>query len=258
MIKIDASLCTGCGRCVQDCLAKKISLENGAATVREDCILCGHCVAVCPRGAVQIPEYDMEDVEEYQEGLFRVDPAALLRSIKFRRSIRHYKPVPVEREKLAALLQAGRYTATGSNLQDCSFSFVQEELDHLKEQVWDFIENLPEEKKETYSRYLEFNRRRKADPNDDYLFRDAPAVLFVAGRELESGMAAQNMELLAYAEGLGAMYDGFLARIADANEPLKKWLELEGKTIQACLLLGYPAVSYRRTAPRKAADVSWR
>ena len=60
---------------------------------------------------------------------------------------------------------------------------------------------------------------------------------------------------LANALGMGALYNGFLARIADANEDLKKWLGIEGKTIKACLLLGYPDRKYARTAPRKEGNV---
>ena len=33
---------------------------------------------------------------------------------------------------------------------------------------------------------------------------------------------------------------------------------VEDKTIKACLLLGYPDRTYRRTAPRKAANVIWK
>jgi dihydroorotate dehydrogenase/Pyruvate/2-oxoacid:ferredoxin oxidoreductase delta subunit len=49
---IDASKCTGCGRCTQHfCLATY--LEDGVAKVRiEDCMGCGACVAVCPETAV--------------------------------------------------------------------------------------------------------------------------------------------------------------------------------------------------------------
>ena len=107
--------------------------------------------------------------------------------------------------------------------------------------------------------YINFNRRRKADEADDYLFRNAPAVLFITSDfPTDPGLAAQNIELMANSMGLGVLYNGFLARYTDASEELKKWLGIEGKTIRACLLLGYPNVRYQRTAPRKEANVVWK
>ena len=157
------------------------------------------------------------------------------------------------------LSQAGRYTATAKNNQDCCFVFVQEEREELKERVWGFIAAMGKHVDKALLPYVAFNRRRKADPSDDYLFRNAPVVLFVTSDwPVDAGLAAQNIETMANALGMGALYNGFLARIADANEELKKWLGIEGKTIKACLLLGYPDRVYKRTAPRKEGNIIWK
>ena len=68
-------------------------------------------------------------------------------------------------------------------------------------------------------------------------------------------MAAENIEMMAGTMGIGAMFNGFLVRIVEANKELKKWLGIENETICACMLLGYPKQKYVRTAPRKKADV---
>ena len=44
-----------------------LAIEDGKAVYKKECIHCGHCVAICPVNAVSIPEYDMEEVEEYKE-----------------------------------------------------------------------------------------------------------------------------------------------------------------------------------------------
>lgn len=263
MIKIDQETCTGCGRCAADCLAFNIEVKEKKAVVKKECFQCGHCVAICPVGAVSIPEYEMADVEEYDAESFRINPEQVLHSIKFRRSIRNYRPDKVEKESLEKILQAGRYTATAKNNQGCCFVFVQEELERLKSMVWDFIDDM--EKTEGGKAagellpYVSFNRRRKADPADDYLFRNAPVVLFITSEwPLDAGLAAQNIETMAVSLGMGALYNGYLARIADVNEKLKSWLGIEGKTIKACMLLGYPDRSYARTAPRREANVIWK
>ena len=69
MVEINRGACTGCGQCTRDCIAKNLSLREGKAEVSGTCILCGHCVAVCPVNAVSIPEYDMADVEELRQEL---------------------------------------------------------------------------------------------------------------------------------------------------------------------------------------------
>lgn len=202
----------------------------------------------------------MQDIIEYTPDTFSLSPENLLNSIKFRRSIRNYKERPIEDEKRDLILQAGRYTATAKNNQDCHFIFVQNELETLKKYVWDSIDSIeakgarqiPQE----FLPFVSFNRRRKKNPADDFLFRNAPAVLFITSDwPLDAGLAAQNMELMAVASGLGALYNGFLARIVNENEALKDWLDISGKTIKACMLLGYPNVRYERTAPRKEANI---
>ena len=57
-IIIDNAKCVGCGACVKDCVASALYLEDGKARFREGCIECGHCFAVCPVDAVDMPGYD--------------------------------------------------------------------------------------------------------------------------------------------------------------------------------------------------------
>lgn len=263
MVKIDREKCIGCGLCADDCIALNIKIQDKKAQILTDCLQCGHCVAVCPKGAVSIPEYDMADVEAYDPESFRLKPDQVLHAIKFRRSIRCYKPQKLSREDMELLVQAGRYTATAKNCQGNSFIFVQEELGQLKSMVWKYIENRTAQEGQEVSRdllpYLSFNKRRKADPTDDYLFRNAPALLFITSeRPLDAGLAAQNIETLAVSMDIGVLYNGYLARTANADPALKEWLGIAGETIQACMLLGYPDRRYVRTAPRKEARVIWK
>ncbi len=259
MVKINLEICVGCGACAADCLGKKIEITDKRAVVKEPCLQCGHCVAVCPVNAVSIPEYDMADVEEWPVGEMNLSAETLLRTMKFRRSIRKYTKETVSPEKLEKLVQAGRYAATAKNLQDCHFVIVQKNLSRLKELVWNHIDRItavPGGMDQNLLPYAEFNERRKKDPADDYLFRNAPAVIYIfSERGWDAGMAAQNMELMAVAEGMGVLYNGFLARISDRNTELKEWFGLSGKPVAACMLVGFPEVTYRRTAPRRAANV---
>lgn len=56
IVKIDESLCNGCGLCVTPCVEGAIELVNGKARVISDelCDGAGFCLAVCPTGALSI------------------------------------------------------------------------------------------------------------------------------------------------------------------------------------------------------------
>lgn len=259
MVLVDSKKCIGCGKCASDCVAKNIEIIDGMAVVKSNCLQCGHCVAICNYDAVCIPDYDMDDVETIDSSK-KIDSKLLLYSIKARRSIRDFSSETISEDKLRLLAEAGRYTATANNGQFHKYIFVQDKLDELKNMIWDYIENPEvdaESKSIDWEPYKIFAERRKNNSSDDFLFRNAPTVLFItSSRYLDAGMAAQNIEMMANTMGIGAMFNGFLVRISDANRNLKKWLGIEDETICACMLLGYPKKTYVRTAPRKKAEIT--
>ena len=60
-IAIDPARCIGCGRRVDDCPAANLVVADGkAAPLTQGCIMCAHCVAVCPTNAVTISGFDEE------------------------------------------------------------------------------------------------------------------------------------------------------------------------------------------------------
>lgn len=263
MVQIKKELCVGCGACAKDCPGHAIQIIEGKAEIRRDCIHCGHCVAICPVSAVSIPEYDMEEVEEYDENSFTVVPENFLHAVKFRRSIRNFKEQPIEKDKLKRILDAGRYTATAKNLQENHFILLQDELQEFKDLVWKEMPNILETLKveaPEYARPFEyFYLKYQRNPKDDTFFFNTTSFLVIASRNpLDGGLAAANIENMAVAEGAGALYSGYMMRVIESSPVLKEWLGITGIPVSCCMLLGYPAVSYRRTAPRKKSEVVWR
>lgn len=263
MVNIDINSCIGCNKCVKDCPINNLTTIDRKASALGKCMLCGHCVAICPTNAVSIPEYEMTDVEEYCAETFLLKPANILNAIKFRRSIRDFKDIKVEKDKLNKLLQAGRYTETAGNSQDVRFIIVQDSLEELKKSVWEswrsFAVSLQEEKPAQAKEFLKRYDTYKNHSGKDFLFCNAPVLLVVVSDFLlDGGLASANIESIAVAEGLGVLFNGYMALAIEHSQLVKDYLEIGSKNIASCMLIGYPNVSYKRTAPRQQADILWK
>lgn len=272
MMKVNIEKCIGCGLCVKDCFPKDIEIIDGKAKINnETCIKCGHCIAVCPKDAVSTDEYNMEEVKNYNKEEFSVEADNLLNFIKFRRTIRQFKDKKVEDEKLAKIIEAGRFTQTGSNMQDVSYVVVREGMEELKALTFESLKGLGEymlanltPETMRFKRYAEMwvnmGEEYKKNPESDRLFFNAPAVIVVtADSEVNGALASSNMELMTDALGLGTFFSGFFVRAAQDNKKIMEFLGVkEGKKIVTCMVIGYPDVKYSRTVPRKEAEVSWK
>ena len=233
--------------------------------VDDACISCGHCVAVCPTEAVAIPEYRMELVEELHPKDTPFDPAQMQRFLSGRRSIRQYQPRQVEREKLEVLLETGRMTPTASNRQNLSFVVLQEQLPLIRELAVEALyRNADQIVAETgIERYRDkfVQMHEELAHGCDKLFYGAPSVIVVMERgnsDVNGALAAARMEVMAGVMGLGVCYNGFFAQAAELEPLIKQKLGCREKVhIAVAFSIGYPNVTYRRTAPRKGLRVTW-
>ena len=261
MVSIDQNKCIGCGLCVKDCLFGVLSIKDEKAAASSDCFECGHCVAICPKNAVSIPALPMEEVREYDESC-RMDPENLLHFMQFRRSIRQFRQEPIPRKLLENMLEAGRYTPTASNRQDVSYIIVQDKLEELKDILWKGLRNMVETTgMGPYTDLMRaFCEEHDADPNKDRLFCHATALLLIFNETpMNNGLAATSMELMAQAQGVGALYSGFLQRIIMTTPAAKEFLGIDNADhLSNVMLLGLADVKYQRTAPRKKVNISWK
>ena len=145
MTVVNSEKCIGCGLCVKDCVARDIEIVDQKAVVRNvTCVNCGHCIAICPKNAVTIEDYDMEEVKEYSKESFDIESETLLNFIKFRRSVRQFKEQDVEPEMLSKIIEAGRFTQTGINMQDVSYAVIKEGLPELRGMTLESLKNTGE------------------------------------------------------------------------------------------------------------------
>ena len=269
MILIDKDKCTSCGLCVTDCVSTNIELVNDKANVKRDtCLVCGHCIAICPENAISTNVYPMEDVREYSEKDFAIEPEVLLNFIMFRRSVRHFKKEQVEDDIILKIIEAGRFTATGSNRQKVSYIVVRENLAQLRRLFLEKISETTLQQAQQNPALASFAERwtnmLESDivlpGKNDGIFYNAPAViLLVSDSTVDAALAASNMELMAIAQGLGVLYCGFFVRTALGNEKISDLLGISvEQEIKVCLVIGKPDVTYVRTVPRKTASVLWK
>ncbi len=151
---------------------------------------CGHCIAICPKEAVSDSDYDMSKIQEYNKDSFDIDSDRLLNFIKFRRSTRLFQNRDVEDEKLEKIIEAGRFTQTGSNLQNVSYVVVKDKIQELRKIVLETLKSLgenllnkettPENIKRYCHMWIKMYNDFLKDPNgEDKLFFKAPALIIV-------------------------------------------------------------------------------
>lgn len=251
-VLIDPSKCIGCGLCAKTCVAHNIELENKKAkTILKDCLMCGQCTAVCPGKAVTISGYDAEEIKEKMKtGL---NPQEVLDVIRFRRSIRQFKEKNIPYEVVNQILEAGRYTHTAKNMQDVSFVVLDKEKDKIER----LAVSLFKKYKPFADIFSPIARHYTIDSH--FFFFKAPIVIVVLSKNKTNGiLAAQNMEYVAEANGLGVLFSGYFTMAANTSFKIKKALKIpKRKHAAMTLVLGYPDVRFLRTVQREPLDVKF-
>lgn len=251
-IVIDKEKCIGCGLCTKDCVAHNITIENGKANIiSNDCIMCGHCVATCPKRAVSISGYETEPVNKEQHT--SLNPDDVMNVIRFRRTTRQFQNKPIPQEVMDQILEAGRLTHTAKNMQDVSYIVLNKE----KERVEEYAINLFRKMKPIVGIFSPMVRRNQIV--DHFFFFEAPIVIVITAKEKVNGvLAAQNMEFVAEANGLGVLFSGYFTIAANISLKIKKILGIsKGKKVVTTLVLGYPKIKYQRSVQREKLDVKY-
>jgi len=276
-----------CGSCISVCVRGIIRKGERSAVITDPalCLSCGHCKAVCPADAFQLPEGN----DQFLPLPARKEipsAAVLFRLLRRRRSLRVYQDRPVERAKLKMLIEAGRYAPTGSNRQACEYAVIsgRKTLDRIRSLAIGELRKQGREIQEAIERH---NRLKKPLPEElatrqilpsvwermagqwqegvDQLFYHAPAVILVHMKkniastpEIDAAIASTQMVLLAETLGLGTCYNGFLIRAVESSEELKKISAVppENRALVA-FTVGYPGIEFRRLVGRNPAKVTW-
>ena len=101
---------------------------------------------------------------------------------------------------------------------------------------------------------------RNHEIDDHFFFFNAPAVIVILAKNQTNGiLAAQNMEFVAEAHGLGVLYSGYFTMAANASHKIKNAMSVpRGKRAAMTLVLGYPDVRFYRSVQREKLDVTYK
>ena len=163
--------------------------------------------------------------------------SSVIDAIETRRSIRAYKDVPVEREKLQLIAECGVWAPSAMNKQEWELRIVDS-----KEWI--------DECTATYLKAVEGTDKAKymLTPTFKNVFRNASAVIFVAAPDglfsgVNVGMLGENMMLAATELGLGTCCLGSVQMLF-AEPAMEKYLSSlgfsEGYKLSYALAVGYP------------------
>jgi nitroreductase/NAD-dependent dihydropyrimidine dehydrogenase PreA subunit len=290
-VMVNPETCTLCGLCIQVC-PRDILVEGPttAQTVEpERCYYCGHCKAVCPQDALYFPGLPEEDFPPVLPGPELQNSDELLLRFRSRRTTRHFRPDPVEREKIDKIIMAGQYAPTGTNRQGVEYLVVQspQVLAKLREQTIEALaawanhsakpargargkKAAPQQEPATARSTPAFlgGMKKKVEAHrkgEDQLFYHAPVLILchtdpatTLFPEWEVALANMQMLLMAEALGLATCLNGALVHALDHSPELRATLPIPpAHVIPVTFMVGYPALKFLRTAHRRPARVTW-
>lgn len=169
--------------------------------------------------------------------------------IKGRRSIRKYKAEPVKDETIQKLLELATYAPSGGLAfgKEHPWSFIvvknREMLDRLSDVAKVYTLKLIE-------RMPVLARLRPMLENPDFnIFYRAPVLVIILGEKgdpvavYDCTLAAENLMLAAYAEGLGTCWVELTKQAAQDKDLMTELGISDEYEMIACIVLGHPDVS---------------
>jgi nitroreductase len=186
--------------------------------------------------------------------------------LRSRRSIRNFKDMPVERDKLEKLLKIACFAPSAKNNQPWHWTVVEAPADvqRLAGMVIDWMHSVIKQ----YPEQAEARGLPRVvaawDAGEERICRGAPHVIVVHGDKdygfgAEDGaLALSYLELFAPTLGLGSCWGGYFYSAVNAYPPLFKALGLPADhRAFGAVMVGYPRLRYQRLPLRNEPRVSY-
>ena len=293
MVRIDKEPCKACGICGHVCprhIPETISRDSEKTTVISEkrlnlCMKCGHCVALCPNGAIEVEGLKPAEFAPFQA--LDIDDNQLLSLMRQRRSARRYKEKPVPREIIDRMIDAAHSSPTGSGRSTTGVIVIDnpETLATLSGHVYEMYEKLEKNLKNPIARF--FIKRKAGEKNlrtlkdfvmpgmhwyirwyregkSNEILRDCPALMLFHSPVYEPVggenclLAAFHAIIMAQVLRIGACFNDLLPPACNRVPEIKELLGLpDDREVYASITLGYPKYEFKKIPPRKLAEVRY-
>ena len=274
MITLEPIKCSRCGLCATICHEHCIQLDgNGPIFAAEFCSTCSQCIAVCP---TRVLAWDHIPPDRYDRRRLP-SPAQLDELFKERRSVRHFKQIPIDRAVLEEIVNYGIYAPT-ENFQlraiivddPAILAELDETLMRLTQRVHRWVFGLPlllplARVLGLAHTYLRTKSKVESVVRRGHYFRGKPAafVLIVGLRkiplsEASAQYALANLMHYAQVKSIGSYLCGNGQLFLDKNRSFRDRLGLQrGESILGALFLGYPAIRFSNKVKGKQLPIQW-
>lgn len=272
LLIVDENKCQKDGLCAKECPMAIIRLqgEGGFPALLPGaepfCIQCGHCVAVCPHGALSHSRIPVEACPTIDEAL-SVDEARAVQFLRSRRSVRFFKDRPVEKETIQKLIEIARYAPTAGNSQLVEWIVFTDraKIKELAGLTVDWMKAiLRQDPQPAYAPYMPMIVAAW-EAGYDVVLRDAPVLIVAsAPKENTSGMvdvslALSYLELAAVPMGLGTCWAGLVQGALWSSPQFRGKMGIpEGHSHHYPLMLGYAKPKYFRLPERRTPKITWK
>lgn len=259
---LDKDKCIKCGLCTKLCGFSAIEpSEEGYPECKDEksCIMCQHCFASCPTGAISILGKKSEN--SIKKEAF-VDPENMLNLIKTRYSCRNYKDENVSEQTIAKLKEMLAYVPTGCNNHGLHFSIIEDK---------EFMKSFTERALTILKQRLKFipvfgalkKYKQRILKGQDIIFRGAPHMIVVSApknapcKAYDPIIALSYFEIQANSMGLGTLWCGFAHALIKMFPEIQKKLNLpKTHELSYVMLFGYPKYNYARSVQREECSFS--
>ena len=287
-VTVNEKACKQCGLYARVCPAEVLKIDSDKLQVSDKspfgCIACGHCMMVCPEGAIEVTGRGIspQDLLPLPIRDKRASADSLAALLQARRSVRHFRDQPVDAGLVERVIELASMAPIGIPPWDvgCVSVIGREEVRRITNEIikgyqgflrifkpWLLALMRPFIGKVKYEMFSNFvyplaqiyvNGHREGR---DMVFYDAPALLIFHHSPYadphDAVIACTYAMLAAESLGLGSTIIGGAPPILQRNKSLCRRLDIpDANKPSTVLILGHPAVSFGKTIRRRFSHVS--